>query len=135
MRRAVLNRASVSRVLDAAILVVTLLYGLVFVFVEVFAKDSASVFQRVDLAFSIALVAGLGAQFLLAADKRRWLAQNWVDVIVIVFIVFPILRILRVSRYVLMGYAARLARHAVIMGEGLRAHLRSTGGGTSTISS
>lgn len=124
-----MSRAVIARVLDAAILVVTLLYGLLFMLVQVFARDSAETFARIDGIVTVVLVTALAAQLALATDRRRWLAQNWIDVVVVVFVVFPVLRILRVVRYAPLGYAMPLARLAVVMGAGLRAHLRSYGPG------
>lgn len=125
-----MTRQVLSRALDLGILALTLGYGIVFVLAEVFTKDAGPALETVDVPFTIALLLAFGAQCALATDRGEWLRRDWVDLVIVVFIALPLLRMLRFYRYVpVLLRFVRLARLAAILGEGLRAHLRSYGPG------
>lgn len=125
-----MTRHLLSRALDLGILALTFGYGTVFVLAEVFTKEARPALEVVDGPATIALLLALGAQFALSGDRSEWLKRNWIDLVIVVFLALPLLRLLRFHRYLpMLDRLARMTRLAAILGEGLRAHLRSYGHG------
>lgn len=123
-------RARVARVLDWIILLLTLGFGVLFVLYEVLVPESApELMGRLDFGFTLAFLGAFGLQFAVARDRRAWLRRNWVDVVIVVVVAFPLLRLLRFQRFIPVLRSVRLVRIAAILGEGLRAHLRTYGRG------
>jgi voltage-gated potassium channel len=122
-------RRAVSRWLDVGIWVVTLAYGVLFLLFEVVGADGDRAFAQMDTVCTIVLLGLFLAQLGVAGDKPRWLASNWVDLIIVAIVAFPLLRVLRFYRYVPLTRTALLVRLAAMLGGGLRAHLRSYGRG------
>jgi voltage-gated potassium channel len=123
-----MSRARLSRALDLLVLVLTLAFGLLFVLGEVFARDEG-LLDRLDLPFTLLFLGTFALQIALAEDRATWLRANWLDVVIIVVAAFPLLRLLRVYRYLPALRLLRLAWLAAILGEAVRAHLRTFGRG------
>jgi voltage-gated potassium channel len=123
-----MSRARLSRALDLVVLVLTLSFGLLFVLGEVFARDR-ELLERLDLPFTLLFLGAFALQIALAEDRRAWLRANWLDVVIIVIAAFPLLRVVRVYRYLPALRLLRLVWLAAILGEAIRAHLRTFGRG------
>jgi voltage-gated potassium channel len=119
-----------ARALDWLILFLTLGFGVLFVLYEVLVPQSApGLMDRLDLGFTLAFLGAFGLQLAVARDRRAWLRRNWVDVVIILVVAFPLLRLLRFQRFLPMLRSIRLVRIVAILGEGLRAHVRTYGRG------
>jgi voltage-gated potassium channel len=123
-----MSRARLSKAVDHLVLVLTLGFGLLFVLGEVFARD-AGLLERLDLPFTLLFLGAFVLQIGLAEDRAAWLRANWIDAVIIVVAAFPLLRLLRVYRYLPALRLLRLAWLAAILGEAVRAHLRTFGRG------
>jgi voltage-gated potassium channel len=123
-----MSRARLSKAVDHLVLVLTLGFGLLFVLGEVFARD-AGLLERLDLPFTLLFLGAFALQIGLAEDRAAWLRANWIDAVIIVVAAFPLLRLLRVYRYLPALRLLRLAWLAAILGEAVRAHLRTFGRG------
>ncbi len=82
-----------------------------------------------DVLFTVTFLTAFAVQLVLVEDRKAWLGTHWFDVLVVIVVAFPLLRVLRFYRYLPLVNHARLLRVAFILGEALRAHLRTYGRG------